>query len=118
MSSGSGVGATADTWSSTRDVRWVHVDATDTLDRLTLLQLAVKYHLHPLAVDDIIDNRTPTKLDRFQDHQFVSIDILTLAAYGDAEKALNEEEVGQFRVRVTRSNVSMFLSTQNDTLLT
>jgi len=84
-----------------RDVRWVHVDGGDGLDRLTLLRLAVKYHLHPLAIDDIIDNRTPTKLDRFAEYYFLSVDVLTLVT---GTKKPN------VRVRIHRSNVAIFLS--------
>jgi Mg2+ and Co2+ transporter CorA len=97
--------------SHNRDVRWIHVDGTSGLDRMTLLRLAVKYHLHPLAVDDIIDNRTPTKLDRYADHNFVSLDILTLAGETSVEGSAQ-------RVRINRSNVSIFLSNSRDTLLT
>jgi len=82
-------------------VRWVHVDASEGLDPLTLKRLAAKYRLHPLAVDDVIDNRTPTKIDRFTSHYFVSADILTLA---------EQEDPARQRVRVLRSNVSIFLS--------
>eukprot|EP00928_Gymnodinium_smaydae_P095305 TRINITY_DN8179_c0_g1_i1.p1 TRINITY_DN8179_c0_g1~~TRINITY_DN8179_c0_g1_i1.p1 ORF type:complete len:679 (+),score=72.86 TRINITY_DN8179_c0_g1_i1:35-2038(+) len=102
----------------TRDARWVHVNATDGLDRLTLMRLAVKYHLHPLAIDDIIDNRTPTKLDHFDEHFFISLDILALAGCRcttSHDQSCQEPQ----RVRISRSNVSMFLSLppQFDTLV-
>lgn len=100
---------TAADWLSHRDVRWVHVDATEGLDRLTLFRIAVKYRLHPLAVDDIIDNRTPTKLDIYDDQIFISLDIVSLASQSQGKNT---------RVRVNRSNVSIFLSNARDTLLT
>jgi len=109
-----------------RDVRWIHIDGTGGLDRLTLLRLAVKYGLHPLAVDDIIDNRTPTKLDVFSEHYFASVDILALAATegewlarsGGPPRSMEEAPPG--RVRIHRSNVSIFLSKPPfcDTILT
>lgn len=105
---------------SRRDVRWVHIDGMDGLDRLTLLRLAVKYGLHPLAVDDIIDNRTPTKLDVFAEHYFVSVDVLTLSATADDLRDGRGKDVPPQRVRIHRSNVSLFLSRPPycDTLVT
>eukprot|EP00928_Gymnodinium_smaydae_P095307 TRINITY_DN8179_c0_g1_i2.p1 TRINITY_DN8179_c0_g1~~TRINITY_DN8179_c0_g1_i2.p1 ORF type:complete len:683 (+),score=67.04 TRINITY_DN8179_c0_g1_i2:76-2049(+) len=95
----------------TRDARWVHVDANEGLDKLTLMRLAVKYHLHPLAIADIISNRTPTKLDRFDEHFFISLDILAVAG-AHCTASHNHDEACQEpqRVRIDRSNVSMFLS--------
>jgi len=92
-------------------VRWVHVDASQGLDELTLRRLAAKYRLHPLAVEDVMDKGTPTKIDRFASHYFISVDIMSLADNGDFRN---------MRVQVLRSNVSIFLTVppQCDTLLT
>jgi len=99
--------------SSERFVRWVHVDASASagVDLVTLRRLAAKYRLHPLAVDDVIDNRTPTKMDFFASHYFVSVDILSLADQDpDQDHRGSKLDPKQDRVHVLRSNVSIFLS--------
>eukprot|EP00811_Abedinium_folium_P009271 NODE_1856_length_2352_cov_11.435955.p1 GENE.NODE_1856_length_2352_cov_11.435955~~NODE_1856_length_2352_cov_11.435955.p1 ORF type:complete len:654 (-),score=145.20 NODE_1856_length_2352_cov_11.435955:341-2302(-) len=87
--------------------RWVHLDATGGLDRITMIRLAVKYHLEPLAIDDILDARTRTKVDKFDEEYFISADIIRLSTesvwHGDATKKPP-------RVHIHRSNVAMFLS--------
>lgn len=92
--------------------RWLHVDATRGLDRLTVVRLAVKFHLHPLAIDDIIDSRTTTKIDVYSDHYFVSMDVVALCAESHAK----HQKPG--RVHIHRSNVSIFLAKEYDTMLT
>lgn len=42
--------------------RWVHVNC---LDPLALVRLAVKYHLHPLAVEDALSVTTRPKADKY-----------------------------------------------------
>jgi len=113
-------------WPGKGWVRWIHVDATRDLDRLSLLRLVVKYHLHPLAVDDILANRRQTKIDRFADHYFVSVDLLALAEVDSAEevmKAQNSATVAPMttvpvrrvyprapqRVKIHRSHVSIIM---------
>jgi len=91
-------------------VRWVHVDATrgGSIDRLTLLRLAVKYRMHPLAVGDILDSRTQTKIDRYADNYFVSAGVLQLSQ----ESVAHGSKPGvPPRVRVQRSNISLWLGT-------
>jgi len=44
-----------------------------------LLGLAIKYGLHPLAVEDVLD-RSPTKFDRFGQHFFMTLEKLFLAS--------------------------------------
>ena len=59
-------------------VRWVHVEA---LDKITLLRLAVKYHLHPLAVEDALEvQNQPSKLDRHGYHYFLALNMAHLVA--------------------------------------
>lgn len=96
-----------------KSVRWVHVDAMRGLNALTLLRLAVKYHLHPLAVADVVDNRTMTKFDRYGKNYVLSVDVLSLASE-------LHSSVEPPRVRIHRSHVSMFLAgpPHSDTLLT
>mmetsp|Transcript_96336 Transcript_96336/g.278072 ORF Transcript_96336/g.278072 Transcript_96336/m.278072 type:complete len:675 (+) Transcript_96336:117-2141(+) len=99
--------------STSSPIRWVHMGATKGLDRLTLLRLAVKYNLHPLAVDDVLDNRTATKIDRYGNDLVVSLDIVVLAntLTFDGEPP---------RVRICRSHATIFLAgpPDSDTLVT
>ncbi|CAK0873899.1 unnamed protein product, partial [Prorocentrum cordatum] len=83
-------------------IRWMHMDIRDTdtlrdtrLDMSStgiasagcawtsngrwLLGLAIKYGLHPLAVEDVLD-RSPTKFDRFGQHFFITLEKLFLAS--------------------------------------
>eukprot|EP00408_Alexandrium_pacificum_P039018 CAMPEP_0171270422 /NCGR_PEP_ID=MMETSP0790-20130122/60701_1 /TAXON_ID=2925 /ORGANISM="Alexandrium catenella, Strain OF101" /LENGTH=698 /DNA_ID=CAMNT_0011739259 /DNA_START=17 /DNA_END=2111 /DNA_ORIENTATION=+ len=94
-------------------VRWVHMDAFRGIDRLRLLRLAVKYHLHPVHMDVVLENRSPSKFECCDKYYFISVDILTLAQ-GDAHGKASG------RVRIHRSHVSIFLSGSSDwdTLLT
>jgi Mg2+ and Co2+ transporter CorA len=94
-------------------VRWVHVDATKGLDRLTLLRLAVKYHLHPLAVDDVLNPKTQTKVDRYADSYFIGVEVVALAY-----RSRHFHKGVPSRVRIHRSHVSIFLSPLFDTLVT
>ena len=55
-------------------VRWVHVTG---LDLSVVLALAVKYSLHPLAVEDTIQ-QNPCKIDRYGDHYFGTIERISL----------------------------------------
>lgn len=78
------------------------------IDRLTLLRLAVKYRMHPLAVGDILDSRTQTKIDRYADNYFVSAGVVQLSK--DTTACGSKPGVPP-RVRVQRSNISLWLGT-------
>jgi len=52
-------------------------------------------------VEDVIDNRTPPKVDDFDDHYFVSMHVITL---------LDSSKEAENPVQTQRSNVSIFLS--------
>lgn len=57
-------------------VRWVH---TQGLDKIMLLRLAVKYRLHPLAVEDALEMcHQPAKVDRYGNQFFCAINALQL----------------------------------------
>jgi len=51
-------------------MRWVHLHQ---FDLTLLLALTVKYQLHPLSVEDVVD-QAPTKLDRYGGHYFMAIE--------------------------------------------
>mmetsp|Transcript_34875 Transcript_34875/g.89556 ORF Transcript_34875/g.89556 Transcript_34875/m.89556 type:complete len:708 (+) Transcript_34875:2-2125(+) len=57
-------------------IRWVHVCE---FDMTTLLALTVKYSLHPLGVEDVIE-QCPSKIDRYGSHYFVAMEQLSLAS--------------------------------------
>lgn len=87
-------------------VRWVHMPG---LDLNLLLSLTVKYSLHPLGVEDVID-QCPTKIDRYGNHYFAALEQLMLAGPGD----------GSEPVRVHGRHVAVFCSGPPlfDTILT
>mmetsp|Transcript_96889 Transcript_96889/g.192073 ORF Transcript_96889/g.192073 Transcript_96889/m.192073 type:complete len:772 (+) Transcript_96889:71-2386(+) len=51
-------------------MRWVHLHK---FDLTLLLALTIKYQLHPLSVEDVVDQAT-TKLDRYGGHYFMAIE--------------------------------------------
>lgn len=89
-------------------VRWVHMAS---FDIHLLFALTVKYTLHPLSVEDVIE-QCQTKIDRLGGHYFLTIELLTLVD-GDTSKGLHP-------VRVRGQHVAAFCSgpPQLDTLIT
>jgi len=63
-------------------VRWVHLDG---LDLTMLLALTVKYSLHPLSVEDVLE-QSPTKIDRNGRNYFVAIEHLSLSGASDGSE--------------------------------
>lgn len=90
-------------------VRWVHMPQ---FDLHLLLALTVKYSLHPLSVEDVIE-QCPTKIDRLGANYFLAIELLTLVDNGQGPK-------GQQPVRVRGQHVAAFCSgpPHLDTLIT
>jgi len=90
-------------------VRWVHMAS---FDIHLLFALTVKYTLHPLSVEDVIE-QCQTKIDRLGGHYFLTIELLTLVDAGDTSKGLHP-------VRVRGQHVAAFCSgpPQLDTLIT
>jgi len=60
-------------------VRWVHMNG---LDLNLLLALTVKYGLHPLCVEDVIE-QCPSKIDRCGCHYFAAVEQLCLVSTPD-----------------------------------
>jgi len=90
-------------------VRWVHVTG---LELSVVLALAVKYSLHPLAVEDTIQ-QNPCKIDRYGDHYFGTIERISLT-----QKFKEGEVDGE--VEVLGHHVSFFCSgaPRMDTVIT
>jgi len=63
-------------------VRWVHMDG---LDLTHVLALTVKYSLHPLSVEDVLE-QSPTKIDRNGRNYFVAIEHLALSGASDGSE--------------------------------
>lgn len=89
-------------------VRWVHMAS---FDLNLLFALTVKYTLHPLSVEDVIE-QCQTKIDRLGGHYFLTIELLTLVDGGLSK--------GRQPVRVRGQHVAAFCSgpPQLDTLIT
>mmetsp|Transcript_3836 Transcript_3836/g.8950 ORF Transcript_3836/g.8950 Transcript_3836/m.8950 type:complete len:863 (+) Transcript_3836:50-2638(+) len=77
-------------------VRWVHMRP---FDLTLLLSLMVKYSLHPLGVEDVIE-QCPTKMDKYGNHYFAAVEHLCLASPPD----------GSTPVRVRAIHVALFCS--------
>jgi Mg2+ and Co2+ transporter CorA len=117
-------------------IRWMHMDIrnTETFKEMLmdiqitprgtrtgndsnarwLLGLAIKYGLHPLAVEDVLD-RSPTKFDRFGHHYFITLEKLFLAS-ADHKGSQPQGE----RVLLGASHLAIFCAGQPhyDTLIT
>ncbi|KAF0696642.1 Aste57867_12623 [Aphanomyces stellatus] len=63
------------TWAS---VRWVHLAGFNKQDDLNLRRLAIKYQLHPLALDDCLNqsDKIRCKYEHYEDHTFLAIPVL------------------------------------------
>jgi len=87
-------------------VRWVHMCG---LDLTLLLACTVKYGLHPLCVEDVIE-QCPTKIDRYGCHYFAAVEQLCLVNVAD----------GSEPVRVHGRHVAIFCAGPPlfDTILT
>eukprot|EP00450_Noctiluca_scintillans_P029923 CAMPEP_0194543780 /NCGR_PEP_ID=MMETSP0253-20130528/86397_1 /TAXON_ID=2966 /ORGANISM="Noctiluca scintillans" /LENGTH=651 /DNA_ID=CAMNT_0039390581 /DNA_START=125 /DNA_END=2080 /DNA_ORIENTATION=- len=89
-------------------VKWMHFDASKGLDRLTLLRLGVKFRLHPIVINEIIDPRTPPRMDRYTAHCVISMDVATLAS----------DATSHPRVHVDRSSMTIILMNHCRTVIT
>jgi hypothetical protein len=87
-------------------VRWVHSGG---LDLTMLLALTVKYSLHPLSVEDVLE-QSPTKIDRNGRNYFLAVEHLSLLGVAD----------GSEPVRVRGRHVSVFCAgpPRSDTMIT
>ncbi|KAF0696645.1 Aste57867_12626 [Aphanomyces stellatus] len=63
------------TWAN---VRWVHLAGFNKQDDLNLRRLAIKYQLHPLALDDCLNqnDKIHCKFDNYEDHSFMVLPVL------------------------------------------
>merc|ERR1719210_991486 len=75
-------------------MRWVHLCK---FDLTLLLALTVKYQLHPLSVEDVID-QAPTKIDRYEGHYFAAIEHLEVTGGTD----------GRTPVKIVGRHVTLF----------
>mmetsp|Transcript_117064 Transcript_117064/g.372724 ORF Transcript_117064/g.372724 Transcript_117064/m.372724 type:complete len:793 (-) Transcript_117064:28-2406(-) len=74
-------------------VRWIHLRG---YNLNLLLGLTVKYNLHPLAVEDTIE-QAPSKADRYGPHYFTTIEGLCLSHKGNETEPVR---VGGYHVAV------------------
>ncbi|KAE8912010.1 hypothetical protein PF005_g2795 [Phytophthora fragariae] len=56
-------------------VRWINLDGRDSVN---LKRLAIKYRLHPLAIEDTIEGHERPKFDRYDGHSFIVFPVLRL----------------------------------------
>ncbi|KAH7474373.1 hypothetical protein KRP22_003941 [Phytophthora ramorum] len=56
-------------------VRWINLDGRDSVN---LKRLAIKYRLHPLAIEDTIEGHERPKFDRYDGHLFLVFPVLRM----------------------------------------
>jgi magnesium/cobalt transport protein CorA len=92
--------------------RWIDTVGEGENAAITLQRLAVKYLLHPLAVEDALEENHRPKVDSFQTHHALLIPILSLSNDEDINK---ERSVPRTKVDM----VSIFVNIpRNDTIIT
>ncbi|KAG3116663.1 hypothetical protein PI124_g5901 [Phytophthora idaei] len=62
------------------NVRWINLDGRDSLN---LKRLAIKYRLHPLAIEDTIEGHERPKFDRYDGHLFLVFPVLRMQVTPD-----------------------------------
>ncbi|CEG47607.1 magnesium and cobalt transporter [Plasmopara halstedii] len=62
------------------NVRWINLDGRDSLN---LKRLAIKYRLHPLAIEDTIEGHERPKFDRYDEHLFLVFPVLRMKVIPD-----------------------------------
>ncbi|TDH67949.1 hypothetical protein CCR75_004188 [Bremia lactucae] len=62
------------------NVRWINLDGRNSLN---LKRLAIKYRLHPLAIEDTIEGHERPKFDRYDGHLFLVFPVLRMQVMPD-----------------------------------
>jgi len=71
-------------------VTWINIDGLGDLDVLRFL--GQRFHLHPLALEDVLDTGQRPKVEQFDDYLFIVAQML----YFDAQKQMCGEQVSMF----------------------
>lgn len=71
-------------------VHWIEINGSGNAE--VLRELGEKYHLHPLALEDVLHTAQRPKLDRFDHHLF----IIAQMTYLDANRHICGEQVSMF----------------------
>jgi magnesium transporter len=71
-------------------VTWINIDGLGDIDVLGFL--GQRFHLHPLALEDVLDTGQRPKAEQFDDYLF----IVTQMLYLDAQKQMCGEQVSMF----------------------
>lgn len=71
-------------------VHWIEINGSGNVE--VLRELGEKYHLHPLALEDVLHTPQRPKIDHFDDHLFV----IAQMTYLDAERHICGEQVSMF----------------------
>src|ERR1041385_4488604 len=71
-------------------VTWINIDGLGDLDVLRFL--GQRFHLHPLALEDVLDTGQRPKAEQYDDYLFIVAHML----YLDAEKRMCGEQVSMF----------------------
>ncbi|KAG7385667.1 hypothetical protein PHYPSEUDO_001229 [Phytophthora pseudosyringae] len=74
-------------------VRWINLDGRDSLN---LKRLAIKYRLHPLAIEDTIEGHERPKFDRYDGHLFLVFPVLRMQVTPNKGLPLERKRNGLF----------------------
>jgi magnesium transporter len=74
----------------TKRVTWINIDGLGDLDVLRML--GERFHLHPLALEDVLETGQRPKVEQYDDYLFIVGQML----YLDAEKQMCGEQVSMF----------------------
>jgi magnesium/cobalt transport protein CorA len=89
-------------------VRWINVVGRDSL---TLKRLAIKYRLHPLAIEDTLEMHERPKFDRYENHLFLVFPVLRMELFGNDRDSVSSRN-GLARARSFTQSMSTALAKQ------
>lgn len=76
-------------------MQWISVFQTD---EMNIKRLQIKYGLHPLAVEDVLENHERSKCDVYDDHFFIVFPVVQLVDIESLHTEQREEEKEEERV--------------------
>lgn len=97
-------------------VRWINMNGRDSLN---LKRLAIKYRLHPLAIEDTLEMHERPKFDRYEGHLFLVFPVLRMEvlqdkAFPTAKKRMRTRSVTNLLKMDANSSAGSFRKANGD----
>lgn len=83
-------------------VRWINMNGHDSLN---LKRLAIKYRLHPLAIEDTLEMHERPKFDRYEGHVFLVFPVLRMEVLAETNFSFKRRRGRSFSLSSTRSRM-------------